>query len=380
MFTQLSHGKLLRRSIAFVAAAGAFTLCTGSDSAQAADGLISDFDLSKVVGTAAANCKQCHPSEVAQWEKTTHFRSTERLKYEGNSKKYADALGIAGGDLAKNSVCADCHGTKAERDGEVSVISGVSCESCHGPSKDWLKSHGEYQDGMVFKSLDQLRSDREKETPEHRTARLESVTKAGMIRPRSLHTLASNCMDCHIVNDEKLVAAGHKAASNFELVSWSGGEIRHNFFMDKATNAPAPSLWMATEKRTAAQRDRIKFTVGTLAQIETALRRRAVAKSPAYIPQVGALVAQWNGRLGQINGAGATPETGQAAGLIAPMVGLIFVSLPSDKDTYGKAADKLSELAKQLVEGNDGSALQGLDAVSKRLKPHFSQQYLKANP
>ena len=200
-----------------------------------------------------------------------------------------------------------------------------------------------------------------------------------MIRPQAIHSLASNCMDCHIVNNEKLVAAGHKAASNFELVSWSGGEVRHNFFMDKSTNAPAPSLWMATEKRTAAQRDRIKFTVGMLAQIEMALRRRAAAKGPNYVPQVGALVAQLNGRLLQINGVGPTPQTEQAAGMVAPMMGLLFVAQGSDKDTYSKAADKLSELAKQLVEGNDGSKLQGLDAVTGLVPPHFSQQYLKAN-
>lgn len=136
---------------------------------------------------------------------------------------------------------------------------------------------------------------------------------------------------------------------------------------------------MAAEQRTAAQRDRIKFTVGTLAQIEMALRRRAVAQSPVYIPQVGALVAQLNGRLLQINGVGATPETGQAAGMVAPMMGLLFVPQASDKDTYAKAADKLSELAKQLVEGNDGGKLQGLDAVTGLVPPHFSQQYLKAN-
>ncbi|MDA1164642.1 MAG: multiheme c-type cytochrome [Planctomycetota bacterium] len=379
MHARHSLRTFLHKATAFGIAACVCTWCISADSIQAADGLISDFDLSKVVGTAEANCRQCHPSEVTQWEKTTHFRSTERLKYEGNSKKYADALGISGDSLAKDSLCADCHGTKAQRNGEVSVISGVSCESCHGPSKDWLKSHGEYHDGMAFKSLDQLRSDREKESPEHRATRLESVAKAGMIRPQAIHSLASNCMDCHIVNNEKLVAAGHKAASNFELVSWSGGEVRHNFFMDKSTNAPAPSLWMATEKRTAAQRDRIKFTVGMLAQIEMALRRRAAAKGPNYVPQVGALVAQLNGRLLQINGVGPTPQTEQAAGMVAPMMGLLFVAQGSDKDTYSKAADKLSELAKQLVEGNDGSKLQGLDAVTGLVPPHFSQQYLKAN-
>ena len=347
-------------------------------SVQADDhGLLSDFDLSKVVGTEEGKCKQCHPSEVAQWEKTTHSKSLQRLKYEGNSKKYADALGISADALMGDSICATCHGTTAKRDGAVKVISGVSCESCHGPAQDWLKPHGEYFDGMAFKDLAQLRSDREKETAGHREQREKAVTDAGMIRPQNLHSLARNCLDCHLVENEKLVAAGHKAASAFELVSWTGGEVRHNFFMNKDENATAPSLWMKTTAATAKERDRVKFTVGTLTQIEMALRRRAVATNPAYIPQVGGIVAAANGRLAQIAGTAPSAETGQAMGLVAPMLATLFVGQPTDKTTYGAAADTVGGLAAKVSESADGKTMSGLDTLTGVLPPHFSQQYLQ---
>jgi len=340
-------------------------------------GLLADFDLSKVVGTEEAKCKQCHPSEVAQWEKTTHAKSLQRLKYEGNSKKYADALGISADALMGDSICAKCHGTTAKRDGAVKVISGVSCESCHGPAQDWLKPHGEYFDGMTFKDLAGLRSDREKETADHREQREKAVAEAGMIRPQDLHSLARNCLDCHLVDNEKLVAAGHKAASSFELVSWTGGEVRHNFFMDKDDNAAAPSLWMKTTGGTAKERDRVKFTVGTLTQIEMALRRRADATHPAYIPQIGGIFAAANGRLAQIAAVAPSPETGQAMGLVAPMLGTLFVGQPNDKMTYGPAAETVGDLAGKVSDSADGKSMSGLDALVGAVPPHYSQQYLQ---
>ncbi len=328
-----------------------------------------------VVGTAAANCKQCHPSEVAQWEKSTHYLSIERLVFTGNSKKYADALQIPAAQLRKNSVCADCHGTKAERDGDVTVISGVSCESCHGPSKEWLKPHGSYTDGMTFKSLEGLRTARTAETKAHKEQRIAATEKAGMIRPASIQSLSKNCLSCHIVGNEKLIAAGHKSASAFDLVSWSGGEVRHNFFMDAKKNAAAPSLWMADLKRSAPQRDRIKFVVGTMVQIEMALRTRATAKNPAIIPQMGAAVLALNGKLTQINAAAGTAETQAVAAMIPPLLGTIFAGLPTDQKTYGAVADKVAEQTKKFLESNDGSKLAGLDAFIKSVPPHYSQQY-----
>ncbi len=332
-------------------------------------------DLASVVGTEQANCKQCHPSEVEHWQKTTHFLSVNRLEYKENSKKYADALGIESSTLKTTSMCADCHGTKTIVDGTPKLVSGVSCESCHGGAKDWLKPHAEYFAGQKFKDLKTMHVEREKETPEHRLARNAATRKAGMIRPDMLHELAQNCMSCHIIDNEKLILAGHKPASSFELTSWLNGEVRHNFFMDPKTNADGPSLWMKTHNATPEQRNRTKFVVGELTHLQTALQRRATATNAIYIPQIGGTVAAANGKLAQINAVAGTPQTQAATAVVGPLFGTLFAPLPTDEKTYLDAAEKIAEQTRAFIREHDGSQLQGLDALINSLPAHFSQQF-----
>lgn len=335
------------------------------------------INAANVLGTDAANCQQCHPSETDHWKKTSHFNSLDRLTYEGNGKKYADALGIAAEALATTSLCADCHSTKQEVDGVATAISGVSCESCHGGAKDWLVPHGEYSDGAEFTTLAALHNARTTETAEHRTARLESTKAAGMIRPEMLHELATNCLSCHVVDNEKLVAAGHKAASSFELTSWLNGEVRHNFFMDSDVNAPAPSLLAETTGATTEERDRLKFVVGALTQTEMVLRSRANATNPAVVPQLGGIIAAGNGKFAQINALAGTPQTQAVAAQLAPLLGMIFAALPTDAATYAGIADDVEKQTKAFIENHDGSTLGGLDGLIKAMPPHYSQQFPK---
>ncbi len=332
--------------------------------------------LSKIVGIKTGKCSQCHPSEVAQWEKTTHALSAARLDTP-NAKKYAAALGIADADIKGNSSCANCHTTQRKVEGKLELLGGVSCEKCHGGAKDWLEPHGTYFDGMKFSDLATLRTDRRKETADHRKARFEAVKAVGMITAGSLHKLAKNCTDCHVIGDDKLIAAGHKAASSFELVSWSNGEVRHNFFMDKDSNAAAPTSWADNNDSDAAQRDRVKFVVGTLAQAEAALRRRAAAKNPVVIPQFGGIVAAANGKLAQINAVAATAETGAAIGIVAPKLGTLFVPTPNDAKTYNDTADLLAAQIQAYIKNHNGGTAAGLDSLIKALPPHYSQQYQK---
>ncbi len=337
-------------------------------------------DLARVVGTAQANCQQCHPSEVAHWEKTTHFRSLNRLQYSGNSKKYADALGIASSTLMTTSLCADCHGTRALVGGSPQVVSGVSCESCHGAARDWLKPHGEYVEGQAFTTLEALRAARSHEIPGHRAQRLESTRNAGMIRPAMLHELARNCLQCHVVGNEQLVAAGHKVASNFELLSWLNGEVRHNFFHDAHTNAAAPGLWQVTTGGTPEQRDRLKFVVGGMTQLEVALQRRAEAATPVFVPQIGASFAAANGRVMQINALAGVPQTQSMVAQAGPLLGTMFVPMPTDRGTYGSASEGIGELIDAYLAEHDGSDQAALDALIKVLPPHYSQQFKEQLP
>ncbi|WP_339733381.1 multiheme c-type cytochrome [uncultured Gimesia sp.] len=326
----------------------------------------------KTMGVTAADCKKCHPSEVAAWMKTVHFQSPDaRLyKFEGNTKKYATAMGLTSADLLGDSMCADCHGTKAVRDGQVKVISGVSCEKCHGAAggeDGWLNRHQSYHASMPIP--------RSEETPEHRAERLKYCDQAGMKRSSNIYGQSKACFKCHIVGNEKLIAAGHKAASAFDYVSWTGGEVKHNFLVDKTKNAAAPSLWMERTGGTAENRNRVKFVVGTLVQLETALRSRAQATNPAVIPQLSGIIAAANGKLSQINAAAPTPEVQAVINLITPMFGTLFAPLPTDKETYTKAADEVAEQAKLFAKKYDGADFSRLDSIIKRYPPHYSQQY-----
>jgi len=329
-------------------------------------------DPARVMGVSKADCKMCHPSEVAAWMKTVHYLSPDQRlrKVEGNTKRYADALGIARDNLLNDSVCSGCHGTQAEEAGEIRILSGVSCESCHGASgvaDGWLEPHRSYHASMEIP--------RSQETAEHRVQRIERCEKAGMIRSPDTYELAKSCYGCHIVGNEKLVADGHKLASAFEFVSWSTGEVRHNFFVDETKNAEAPTLWAERTDGTVTSRRRVKFIVGSMVQLEMALRHRAVATNPAVIPQLGGLAAAANGKLAQINGLAAIPETQAVAALVGPLLGTLFVPTPNDNDTYTAAADKVAEQARKFAASNDGSDLAELDALIQATPPHYSQQF-----
>lgn len=351
------------------------------EDAQAADVQKLQRDPARVMGVVRGDCKKCHPSEVASWMKTVHYQSADlRLySYTGNTKKYAEALGITRDELAGDSLCADCHGTKAVVAGRTQVISGVSCESCHGAAggeNGWLNRHQSYHSSIQVP--------RRQETAEHRQARIEACESAGMLRSDNVYSLVRTCFRCHLVQNEKLIAAGHKTGSAaFEFVSWSDGEVRHNFLLNRDRNEDAPSLWKESHGSSAENRNRLKYVAGTLAQLEMAFRSRAGMANAAVIPQVGGSIAAINGKLGQINAMSPSEElmaiVGEPAkgnlGLVTPLLGTLFVAQPNDAETYSKAADKVAEQAQAFTKNNDGSQLPAIDALINAQPRHFSQQF-----
>ena len=328
----------------------------------------------RVIGVEKGDCKKCHPSEVATWMKTVHFQSADLrlLSFTGNTKKYAEALKINEADLMGNSLCADCHATKSVVNGQTKVISGVSCESCHGASggdNGWLNRHQSYH---AMKTIP-----RDQETDQHKKSRFADCEQSGKLLAKNMHGLARNCLKCHLIDNEKLIAAGHKAASAFDFVAWSEGEVRHNFHLNKDVNADAPTLWLEETKSTAKNRRRLKFVLGAMTQLESALRRRADLKNAAVIPQMGGIAAAANGKIAQINGVAGTDETRNVSKMITPLLGLLFAAQPNDHKTYNDIADKIALEIKAFAKNHDGSKLQGLDPLIKGVKPHFSEQYKK---
>ena len=69
-------------------------------------------------------------------------------------------------------------------------------------------------------------------------------SEVGIGKRESVYDIAKNCLSCHTVPNEALVNAGHPTSEKFEFVRWSQGEVRHNFQLDKSTNAESPTLWL----------------------------------------------------------------------------------------------------------------------------------------
>ncbi len=214
----------------------------------------SETDIDRVVGANA--CAECHKDVAAVWKGTHHFSTFRDMPRSKAARDIARKLKIR--RIKADPLCLGCHFTQQKVRNRTRVTAGISCESCHGAGRDWIKVHSAFS-GKTAK---------DQETKAEATARWKRSEALGMIRPRALYQLAKNCYGCHVVPREKLVnVGGHTPGSAFELVSWSQGEIRHNLWYSKGKrNAPA-----------SVMRKRMMYLVGLAVEVETALRAVAVA-------------------------------------------------------------------------------------------------------
>jgi len=156
-----------------------------------------------------SKCLQCHDHDrqAAKWQREeplafkgkAHFATLKQL--DGTKAAgFARALGIDPFDL--KGTCVKCHATVFRGDANA----GVSCESCHGPASGWNELH--QQKGSYAKAV-----------------------AAGMHDLRDKPAaIARVCVECHVVSDRRLAAAGHPTGEAFDagaslqkLVHWSRG-------------------------------------------------------------------------------------------------------------------------------------------------------------
>jgi hypothetical protein len=223
-------------------------------------------------------CVDCHKAELRAWSASKHATRAFDLLLADSALGYAKGLGIAPENIARKSLCADCHATPQQdaASGRSTVLPSVSCEACHNPSggeDGWLNAHTVYGPPGTK---------REQETSQHYEERIARCRQAGQLRTSDLYLLAKRCFACHVVSDEKLALAGHThPKGDFELVKKSLGEVRHNLFLDPSKNAEAPTLWTSGLRhgpgRTAKGRLRVMFVVGQLVDLETSLRSLSAA-------------------------------------------------------------------------------------------------------
>ncbi|MEO8498903.1 MAG: multiheme c-type cytochrome, partial [Planctomycetota bacterium] len=326
----------------------------------------------KIFGRQA--CQVCHASESAAWEQSSHNKKAWSLLDHPKAAGFAKAVGVT--DIKGESLCTQCHGTQQKKADQMIIAEGNSCESCHGGAGGqggWLFTHFDFGSGRrptKDSKIDEFLADRGKETPEHRAARDAAVKKAGMNRSADVFDLASNCLNCHLVPNEQLVAAGHPLSTRFEFVEWAQGEVRHNSVLNPKGNAEVATLWSDRNPGgTGAGRKRLMFVAGQLADLEVSLRIRAKVTETKR----GSLGDEANDRILDLQEALAGHGIAELAPALAAVKSIDKKSLkdvaPADQAKYTQAADAVTVAAKSFVASHyDGSKLPATIEIPSKAK------------
>ena len=301
-------------------------------------------DPAKIV-TAEA-CGECHVSAYEVWKGTPHATTFKTMHRKERAETIAGALGF---DLIKrDSFCFSCHYTPVVSGGSIRVISGVSCESCHGAGADWIEIHNQYGAGETYRT----------ESAEHRRQRIEQSRAAGMRRPSELYEVAANCFSCHTVPDERLVnVGGHSTGtSGFELVERSQGSIRHNFLESFKRGEIGPNAERSQERK------RAMYVAGRALDLEYSLRGAAVAASPGiYAKAMTRRVRSATAEIKAIDSAAPLPETSR---MLAAVKGVRVG--PGNEIALLAAAEEIARETRRFLARADeevGGRLAALDPL-----------------
>ena len=205
------------------------------------------------------NCRKCHQLQVEKLVATAHFKSYETTHRSAESKAICQQVGIR--SIKRSDRCIRCHYTPEISTRGIRASSGISCESCHGSSKNWIVGHNDYGGLNITK---------EQESSAHKKQRVESSIAKGMRHPSNLYLLAKSCYECHLIDDPQLIneTIHPQAAKQFNMVSWSQGNMRHNFLRtDNKYNA-----------KSTDERLRVMFVVDLMARLEAVLKSAAKSK------------------------------------------------------------------------------------------------------
>ena len=145
-------------------------------------------------------CFNCHKLGRKAWQES-HAQTLAQLA-EPKAAEYAKATG---GD-ARHPKCLACHAPVTV----AGAPAAVSCESCHGPARGWIVPH---QEPAFY-----------------------ATAPAQWMGMRNLHKnsreIARICVECHVVNDKAIAAAGHPVGASFDagrdmaspkMVHWPSG-------------------------------------------------------------------------------------------------------------------------------------------------------------
>ena len=121
-------------------------------------------------------------------DKAGHINALNQMETP-KSDEFAKAIGLAD-KYDANGKCVSCHATVFRGDANA----GVSCESCHGPGSGYMKPHQTKDSYEV------------------------SVSQYGMTRLiGNIQGWTQQCTNCHVMDDDRLIKAGHPSGDDFDL-------------------------------------------------------------------------------------------------------------------------------------------------------------------
>ncbi|MCB9398740.1 MAG: hypothetical protein H6510_13080 [Acidobacteria bacterium] len=213
-------------------------------------------------------CVSCHGDQNRWWISDPHGQSVDPF-FEASERvqEITARYGLASQDwLRGDSPCMACHGSVITGREKREVQDGVGCESCHGPGSGYLDPH---QEG-------------EKGTGDRRSGYIAALT-LGLHPLRQAETRAATCASCHYIQDEKLLASGHRSGEKFAIQT----------ALDKIKHWPEPLDFTAD----AAAYTAISQAKGPVPQVEVADLPAPVSASLSTMPEPAR------------NEAGPSPET-----------------------------------------------------------------------
>ena len=245
-------------------------------------------------GTQGADsCVVCHKDEYKVWEKSRHFTTFRAIHRDKNAKAILASIG-GKRSMKRNVNCTSCHYTMIQESAgaKFKARAGPSCESCHGAASGWKDIHGDYGGETA-----------EDETPAHREKRIADSKAAGLKWSWMKYDIAANCMKCHgLARSEiegdvlgKMMASGHPLNHDFEVVSYSQGEMKH---WPDSSPAELAQLFVAGQaaklisaREAAGRTEDAKYKN---AQMKRAADAAAALRTLGDIPEAAALIGSPN--------------------------------------------------------------------------------------
>lgn len=288
-----------------------------------------------------APCGECHTAEWDVWKDTNHATGFDTMHRTESARDILSQMDLRV-TKRQESLCMRCHYTVGA---DRQAIAGVSCESCHGPGRDWIDVHNQWGEGVTHP---------EQEAPENRERRIAESIEGGMLRPSGdLYAVAANCYECHTVPMEELVnRGGHSTGSaGFDLVK-RVEEVRHNF-VHAQWGDPGGNRELSSE------RTRMMFVVGRILGYEFSIRGLAAASaSGRYASAMERRVKQAYRELEEVAAVAPVPEVVEVL-----RVGADLRLVPDNRAQLEGAAERIRAIGQRFTGSADGAALASLDPL-----------------